>query len=200
MTFIRLAGCSVGRPRKTENSSEGFPDYIETCRTWDGRSFLCDTDFRAREVLSPEQILDNVPEGVERICLTGGEPLNHNLEPLVKHAAERRLTVHVETSGTVELPAWAFDLIPRPWVTVSPKCGVRPAVVSRANEIKLLVDQQFSLERARALVANHPLVYLQPINAEHELDRANVERCLSLLAQEPRWRMSTQLHKVWRVR
>ncbi len=200
MTFIRLAGCSVGKPRKGENSAEGLPEYIESCRTWDGRPFLCDTDFRTKEVLGPEQILEHVGQGVERICLTGGEPLNHDLEPLVVQAAEGGLTVHVETSGTVELPDWAFDLIPRPWITASPKYGMLPAVLGRADEIKLLVDERFSLERARALVGSHPLIYLQPVNAEHELDRANVDRCLSLLVREPRWRMSTQSHKIWGMR
>jgi organic radical activating enzyme len=100
----------------------------------------------------------------------------------------------------VELPSWAYDANPRPWITVSPKEGVLTSALARADEIKLLVDARFNLERARALVGNHSLVYLQPVNSEHDLDAANVNRCLSILAEAPRWRISIQLHKVWRVR
>lgn len=200
MTFVRLAGCSVGKPRQAQNRVEGLPEYIEACRTWDGRVFLCDTDFRTKEMLDATEILARVPPGVERICLTGGEPLNHDLGRLVELAAVRGLAVHVETSGTMELPAWVSELTPRPWITVSPKEGVLTSALARADEVKLLVDAEFNLERARVLVANHALVYLQPVNFEHDLDPRNVERSVSILAQMPRWRMSTQLHKVWRVR
>ena len=137
---------------------------------------------------------------VERICLTGGEPLNHDLQRLVDRAVEAGFFIHVETSGTVEFPAWVFNLTPRPWITVSPKCRLWAGALGRADEIKLLVDENFSLEQARALVGDHPLVYLQPVNGEHSLNRSNLDRCLSFLPQAPRWRMSTQLHKVWGVR
>lgn len=209
MTFVRLAGCSVGK--KIGPGVLGLPVYTEECTTWDGRKFLCDTDFRPKETLTAEEILARVPEGVRHVCITGGEPMTRELVPLFEAIYDKhpryadQSMVHLETSGTIFKPdvfSWMGRGGYRPalWITVSPKFGALPECIKSADEIKLLVDEQFDLEKAKQLVGEHELVFLQPVNDEHSLIQANVERCLNVQKQMPSWRLSLQLHKVMGVR
>lgn len=128
MFFIRTAGCSVGIP---------IPGYKwnERCITASGAEFICDTDFRVKERLTVEKIVAKVPVEVNHVCITGGEPLNHNLEELILQLWNREKCVHIETSGTV-FPDWFKKLFNNNspdesilWITVSPKLGVLPEMI-----------------------------------------------------------------------
>lgn len=228
MCFIRLAGCTVGKPFAMERlvSAQAktvpvfgdwmhntvLPIYTECCTTYDGRQFACDTDYRVTERLTREEIALRVPEKVMHICITGGEPMMHNLLPLAALFLSKGVMVHIETSGTVpldrgfddgqgnHLPTWAEREC---WITVSPKFGVLDEMLFRANEIKLLVDKDFDVEKLPSIMRNRSLratVFVQPVNGEHTIDKDNLQRCLDLQLQHPLWRVSTQLHKIWGVR
>ena len=248
MTFIRFAGCSVGKkmnkqkraemlqkvfPLKVNAEHDHFrelpngelvpeesafriiPEYTEVCTTYDGREFLCDTDFRTKEVLTVEEIVSKIPEGVEHVCLTGGEPLIHDLLPLItalKKFFDDRLGVkyhmpciHIETSGTVDVTdsdEFSFDegYI---WLTVSPKLGVLNVMLELADEIKILVDEGFDeskIPEEMKLESWRFSVWLQPVNFEFDVNRANMRRVLELQKKHPSWRISSQAHKIWNVR
>lgn len=197
MFFVRLAGCSVGKP-----IPGGNPSYVEECTLYDGRKFLCDTNFRRTQTLSIEQVVEQLPH-VNHISITGGEPFNQ--QAAVKELVDAVRTFvkpHIETSGTVE-PSWLFDPTYRDvWVTVSPKLGATPMMMARANEIKFLVDEDFDPVVAEDMLRglNNVYVWLQPVNFENEMDTGNVQRCLQLLEKYPSWKLSVQLHKVLGVR
>ena len=224
MTFIRLAGCNVGKPYPKEvyqpkvygepedepNGLPGFPIYTEECTTWDGRKFACDTDYRVKERLTAEEIISQVPKGVEHICITGGEPLLHNLIPLQEVWYERIGTqrgdipsLHIETSGTKEIPREIRQCY-FVWITVSPKFGCLPEVLENAKEVKLLVDENFDEEQAASLVkyvdSDESIIWLQPINGEHTINDNNMKRCLGIQERHPTWRISSQSHKSWGTR
>lgn len=219
MYFIRFAGCSVGKRMSatiTQNLSVSAQDplniYRERCTTYDGRSFLCDTDFRTKEVMSVDEILQSIPAGVRHICLTGGEPLDQPLTPLFDAMLEmpQEFYIHIETSGTKDIekayPAFnEEDTGPQEaggwmWLTVSPKKGCLPGMVAMANEVKLLVDDGFDENVLPDGILDHDLVWIQPINEEFQVHDPNVQRCIDLIKKHPNWRMSTQMHKVWKVR
>lgn len=137
MAFIRFVGCSVGK---------------KICQH-------CDTDFekvgsswRGGGEFDEEQLLDWVGN-YQHICLTGGEPLDQDLEPLLEYAPVNKV-FHLETSGTKELPPVVAEhrmwLVQKPqenvdslgpyfWVCVSPKPGFRESVVRLADEVKVIV-------------------------------------------------------------
>lgn len=223
--FVRIAGCSVGKKMTGEQRSlflskekegsngrvEGLAVYREMCTLYDGRTFACDTNFQTSKVLTVDQILDLVPSGVNEICLTGGEPLDHDLSPLLfKVASETPFRVHIETSGTVSItdkayPEYSYgDSLDRDggwlWITVAPKFGALPEMMTIANEIKLLIDENFDLEKVPDEVMEHDLVFLQPVNFEFDVNKKNMDRCLELQKQFPKWRISSQSHKLWNVR
>lgn len=195
MHFIRLAGCSVGRPYpKSLYQGQGgiLPVYTEQCTTWDGRTFPCDTDYRTKRRASELTLVAEIPAKVTHVCITGGEPLIHSLEPLMRAIIESGRWVHLETSGTKPLVFDAEKL----WVTVSPKYGVLDTMLARANELKILVDENFKWERLPAMIKTHPRLYIQPINFEHNVKNANLKLCMEIQQENPNVRLSLQLHKV----
>lgn len=193
MHFIRFAGCNVGRAIP-EN------DVYERCTAWDGRTFLCDTNYKRAKWMNGLELLKGIPNNGTAVCFTGGEPFLHDLSHLAEHVTRDGHRVHVETSGTRELTNFfARDA----WVCVSPKQGCLPRVLSRANEIKFLVDQHFDLGKADWLLAQQPvtkLVYLSPINGVDTIDQRNLELCLDILKKRPKWQLTTQMHKIWGLR
>lgn len=212
MHFIRFAGCSVGK-KLTEAEhfkfqaleKEPLPLYREKCTLYDGRNFLCDTNFQTSKAMDIPELLDEIPPDVRRVCFTGGEPLDRNLVPLIENILENTgMTIHIETSGTKEVPQILYKPEngggERVWLTVAPKAGVFSHVLALANEVKLLVDKDFNPHNLPPVILEHPLVWLQPVNCEWEVDQENIQRCINWFKMFPNWRMSTQMHKIWKVR
>jgi organic radical activating enzyme len=215
MTFIRFAGCNVGKPidkvkdsfisESTGKDTEEYgniPIWQEECTSWDGRKFLCDTDFRVKERLTVKEILDRVPQDVEHIVFTGGEPLIHNLDIIVACAIDK--IIHIETSGTKLIPpSMVQTLWDQVWVTVSPKKDCLMEMAMRANEIKLLVDDKFDEQKAEALVSfakDDCIIWLSSINGIDSLDKINMDKCKEIAERHPTWRLTQQAHKIWNVR
>lgn len=215
MGFIRLAGCTVGKPYPKQfysvhradlnevNISDPLPIYTEKCTLYDGREFPCDTNYKMKEKLTLNEITTRIPIDISHICITGGEPFMHDLNPLVAAIEHRGATAHVETSGTIPLrkafpdgesdkSLWEEDV----WITVSPKKGILQEMVERADEIKLLIDDKFNIDNVPVSIMQHKLVYIQPVNFEYTINAENLKRVMELQKQFPSWRVSVQLHKV----
>jgi len=215
MTFVRLAGCTVGKPYPKDKyqtfqgegkiNGNALPIYTEECTLYDGRKFPCDTDYRKKKVMTAAQILEEIPKNVTHVCITGGEPLMHDLYSLVKPLRLANKEIHLETSGT-KRPKSMVEL-ENIWVTVSPKKPLLPEMVLRANEFKILVDDQFDPDlkvcqgpdtwASWAEIAKlGVVVWLQPVNFEHEVNPDNVKLCMKWMEKYPQFRVSLQMHKV----
>lgn len=213
MFFVRFAGCNVGRvgfKNMPVRSSKNPLSIVEgtTCTTYDGRQFGCDTDYAKYEQLdlddseAVEKFFSQVWE--KRLVLTGGEPLFQleAFQRMIQECQIRRITPHVETSGTILLH------IPeeQAWIACSPKAGYKEEMLLRANEIKLLVGKDFNFDTVPKVCFDHPLVFVCPINdgatdsyfGKH--DQANLDRCMQLIREVPSWRVGVQLHKLLGVR
>lgn len=182
MSFIRLAGCHIG-------GKEAI------CRFADGREFQCDTNYKSTRIATAGELAAGAR--FHHVCITGGEPLDHDIVPLLRVLKQHGKFVHIETSGAVEAPE-GID-----WITVSPKIGCLDSMLRRANQLKLLVDERFDANAWSARidrVGSKALVYVQPINEKDTLHDANTERAFHLTQGNPDWRVTVQLHKVLRVR
>lgn len=204
MQFVRLAGCTVGRPIPKEESERlGLPFYMELCHAIGNRPFYCDTNFqRSARMEAPEILAAFLQSHAQHLCITGGEPLVQDLRDLLFvmwSVMPRMHSIHIETSGT-RMPIGGIDTLKDAWVTISPKEGAYADMLERADELKLLVDETFEWDALPEQVRTHPLVWLQPINDEHALIPQNVERCLKLQREHPECRLSLQMHKVIGVR
>lgn len=150
MTFVRFAGCNVGRA--PEPSVPGAFDIINNpeigsgytiCESVFGQRFGCDTNYHtAFSAELNELVTMIVAAGNDRICFTGGEPMIQDLEPLIEAIKRQNglAKFHVETSGTVEIPNWMW-MDPNIWVALSPKKATLPGNIHLANELRLLVTE-----------------------------------------------------------
>lgn len=204
MAFVRLVGCSVGQSVCT----------------------ACDTDFDKSYpalgggLYTVDELLDWA-HPVQRICLTGGEPLDRDIRPILLAAKARRMVVHIETSGT-KLPDWLIlhpdreanvlwgdsEITPvEVWVACSPKPGWLPSVVLRASELKVILGglgDGPGWPTVSEAVAWHrdygKVVYVQPRNHRLDVNMDNIAEALRVVEQHPGLRLSCQLHKFIRTR
>lgn len=202
MTFIRFAGCNVGKPYTYEaRQAQGLHMYQTRCCDWTGTGFPCDTDYRVKERLTADEILHHdLVYNARIVLITGGEPLMHaEIDRLIPRLLIQGCRVHVETSGTRDIGPWRNN--PSVWVSVSPKDGCKVKNLYLADEIKVLVGADFDeavfMHRFGLHLAK---VRLSPINGEHSVDDENLARCIELVHRLPVAGMSTQMHKYWKVR
>ena len=195
MAFIRLQGCSIGK------------------RVCAG----CDTDFEVEHgwrgggpIHADELAQWSLP--YKHVCLTGGEPLDRDLRPLMDTIHHRVLDpmttyypthIHLETSGTIIPPMEVCDGM---WICVSPKPGWKEEVIAMADEIKVIVpglgkgEGWPTIEDAIKWEAQGGrLVFLQPRNTKFGIDQQNLMYVLDLLKEYPQFRLSTQAHKILKV-
>ena len=209
MLFIRFVGCSVGK---------------KICNH-------CDTDFdrtyewKGGGTFDLEGLRDLLHKGLKHVCLTGGEPFDRDLLPVINTFSNMKNAplIHVETSGTVSLPftrptpqvwnpidahakLWSNGKHYHLWVSCSPKPGFIPSEVAKADEIKVIVPGLGSgegwptLENALQWAETGVPVYLQPRNLKNEVNSENLANCLELVHQYPQLRISPQFHKYMKVR
>jgi 7-carboxy-7-deazaguanine synthase len=169
---------------------------------------FCDTRYawRGGRDYSAEQAMDKINRIRNRfparwVCLTGGEPLLHDLRPLVSLLHKEKFKVQVETNATLYYPL-AAD-----WFTISPKppAYFRAAQYrARAKEVKLVATRDLRLEVIKKLRRAFPertALLLQPQsnqrwsqNLAAKLLKQAIEAGLNNI------RVSVQLHKILRLR
>jgi 7-carboxy-7-deazaguanine synthase len=202
MVFVRLAGCTVGKPYTTTYKSENDLKVFQTeCTTWDGRKFPCDTDYRKKMSMTTIKIVEEIRKlttDCKWICITGGEPMMHNLTPLLKFLKEEGFLTHLETSGTTLY----YDSVSYiDWVVVSPKFPFNDMFAQLGDEIRILVDNEFSWSKLPESVRkNSHKVWISPINDVDSINPVNAGICSEIAKEHPEIRISLQIHKILGVR
>lgn len=182
MGFIRLAGCSVRCPG-------------------------CDTNYQLGQRMTVAEITTRAfaswPHDRDQwVWITGGEPTDHDLGPLLKACARMGWRTALATSGCRP------HIAPVDWLSVSPHT-IDPAGFRQryGNEVKL-VDGLKELDLAAWIQEWDRKIdfmyrYVQPLSRRTSEgwgeDPASLERCLKILRDHPRWALSRQDHHVWSV-
>ena len=183
--FIRLGGCSVGC------------SWCDTKHSWP----------KAVHPVVPLEALRSETEqaaaaGAAFVVITGGEPLEHNLDPLCAALQPSGLPLHLETSGVGALSG-AFA-----WITLSPKPHQPPQqpVLAACQELKVVVHEASDLAFAEAMAV--------AAGRERDADQApphlllqpgwdcpsGQELAINYVRSHPQWRLSLQSHKWLGVR
>lgn len=173
--FLRFSGCNL----KCRAATQGFD---------------CDTDHAHGVMLQAKAVVELVQSMAGRchwVVLTGGEPLLHLDEELVEALQAHHFCLALETNGTLPLR------FPLDWVAVSPKRGTALAV-RRADEVKVVLAAGDPIPD---LTINADYHLLSPAFEGGTLPEANLQHCIRLCMENPRWRLSCQQHKaIWGVR
>lgn len=213
MTFVRTAGCTVGRIEYAPTSASELPILptgrrASICTTFDGRTFPCDTDYSMTAQLTVEKIMSMIPNHIKHVCITGGEPLMHmdRLETLINTLGFEGFTIHFETSGTIDPPnEWKKN--GQIWWACSPKAHYLPLFVKLvADEIRVMVDKELKIEDVTRLLngvdpSTH--IYFAPLTAQDDVmawDIDSLRAAIAFTETFPGSRISIQMHKVLGVR
>lgn len=180
MAFVRLAGCSVGCSQ-------------------------CDTDYKVDSRAAASEIVDRVTEVQPKgdrdawVWITGGEPTDHDLRPLLAELKARGFSTALATSGVRRM------IPPVDWLSVSPH-STDPAEFQQryGQEIKLIdglnglsLDEWFAAWPDSQ--TDFMYRYVQPISAGGVEDPVSLARCMAFLKHHPRWALSRQDHRAWGV-
>lgn len=129
------------------------------------------------------------------VVLTGGEPtIQPDLGRLIRLLQKKGYMVHIETNGLI--PIEEKDV----WITCSPKSQGSFKIATRCDEIKLVVDNDLTIEKAVAIAEEiKTIVYLQPCDGP-DIEQSK-ERIQEWIQREPGYlRAGIQLHKWYGVR
>lgn len=152
--FIRLAGCNLMCP-------------------------ACDTQYTEGRTIMPiaeicEKICSIILDGVldwPLVVITGGEPFRQNLTPLLEDLGKSRMTVQIETNGTLPPSVGLPDKVV---IVCSPKTAkLNPMIVNRIDYFKYVLSYAsvdpddglpvLALGNGRERIARPPFAFNKPI-------------------------------------
>jgi 7-cyano-7-deazaguanosine (preQ0) biosynthesis protein QueE len=197
--FVRLGRCNLDC------------SWCDTPYTWDWDRYDPAVELSRRSV--DEVVADVEGRGVDRVVVTGGEPLlqQRRLVPFLEAAAERGWAVEVETNGTVVPSPEVASRVER--FTVSPKLansGVDPARAIDPDALrafaalppgraafKFVVAAEGDLDEVAAVVEAHGIdpatVFVMPEGTTPEVV-VGTARAVAHAVTERGWHLTTRLH------
>ncbi len=169
--FIRIGGCDVGC--KWCDVKESWDPTLHTLTP------LADILNQASAFPSPN------------VVVTGGEPLNYNLNLLCDGLHQRGYRTFLETSGTENISG-SWD-----WICLSPKkqAPPLPAIFPLAHELKVIIEQPddlFDAENHAQFVSKQCKLFLQP---EWSRRKEITPHLVDFIESHPEWKLSLQVHK-----
>ena len=175
--FVRFAGCNL------------------KCAVDNEAGFDCDTDFVSSEGFTLAELIKRIEAEADvcrNVILTGGEPALQVDAELIATLKAEGFYIAIETNGTKALPD-GID-----WVCCSPKSAEHTLRVGHVHELKYVRHSGQPLPRP-ALQADHYL--LSPaFEADSGIKRETLNHCIELVKRNPQWRLSLQMHKLWKIR
>ena len=168
--FIRIGGCDVGC------------NWCDVKESWDASKHpVTDTD----------SIIKNTVKYANTVVVTGGEPLESNLDYLTKELHKNKIQTHLETSGSDTLSG-SWD-----WICLSPKKQKLPLapIYKEADELKIIIRTKKDFifaEEQRCLVRTDCQLYMQP---EWSVRNKIIPLLTAYIMENPKWKISIQSHK-----
>lgn len=173
--FIRIGGCDVGC------------SWCDVKESWNADLF---PPTEVEKVVSLALV-----SPIRSVVVTGGEPLEYNLNYICNLFKKERFTLFLETSGSAQLSG-IWD-----WICLSPKKNNPPVenIYGKANELKIIVESEDDLrwaEKNAEKVEKHCLLYLQPEWSVREDIKTSI---IDYILKNPQWQISMQIHKYLKI-
>jgi len=191
--FIRLAGCDVGCP------------WCDTKNSWDSSKY---------PLLSLKSLIEEIKnariKGASFLVITGGEPLQHNLDDFCKIIKNETISqknnpiqIHIETSGVSKFSG-IYD-----WITLSPKRHKPPKdyFLRNCNEIKIIVNDKRDIEFAKEIRDKTLKIKDQNISQSEQKffvqpawnSKKGFSLAIEFTKSNPNWTLSLQTHKFIKI-
>ena len=173
--FIRLGGCDVGC------------HWCDVKESWDADN---------HPKTSIDTLLSVVKStSVDKVVITGGEPLMYDLKPLTDLFLGNKIRTHVETAGVYPITG-NWD-----WICFSPKKFKKPLeeYYEQSHELKVVIftkkDFEWAEEHAAKMNKNATLFLQTEWSKSEEL----LPLIIEYVKENPKWRISLQTHKYMNI-
>lgn len=144
------------------------------------------------------------------IVWTGGEPLDQLTPEIVYEFAKMGFKQALETSGIRKLDPEVAKFLDH--IAVSPKVAEH-ILVRNFGHLKMLPkrqNQDLNVDELRYVRhAGQPGIpqpslkakyyYLSPHSDGAEINQENLKHCIQLCLENPQWRLSVQMHKIFKI-
>lgn len=173
--FVRLGGCDIAC------------EWCDTKESWNSNLFP------PKNV--DDLLLRIMAAKAQSVVVTGGEPLNWNLDYLCQKLKENNIRTFLETSGSQPLSG-LWD-----WICVSPKKSSPPLddLLDKADELKVIVHDQTDFtwaEENASKVRPDCYLLLQPEWSQRQQITPVI---IDYIKKFPQWRLSLQAHKFLKI-
>lgn len=177
--FVRLAGCSIGCPE-------------------------CDTDYRVHIRATVEEIIHRVVDtagSIKWVWITGGEPTDHDLIPLVMELRKYGFRPALATSGVKNvIRGFADGTSGFEFVSVSPhRVDDESWVLRRGDQLNfvpglngLTLDAMNNVD-----VSGFNHKFITPLWDNETQRTSQIQKCVDWLDSHPDWKLGIQAHKFW---
>lgn len=167
--FIRLAGCNL-------NCS------------------FCDTSFKRYKIYTLNNILKKIQNyPCNWIVWTGGEPTLQLTEEIILFFRKQGYKQAIETNGT--------NPVIKGLDYVSCSYKVKNKKIKKVDEIRILVQNKKSIPKIKDLPTADNY-YLSPVfigKKKNKIDKKALKICLSHIHNNPKWKLSIQIHKIIKI-
>lgn len=174
--FVRFSNCNLA------------------CRKEGIMGFDCDTEFMSGAEISAKEIVQeatHLSKGkCKNVIFTGGEPALQLDDELIK--AFEGWYRCIETNGTIKLPQGLH------WICVSPKTAEHTLKVQKADEVKYVRHRGQFLPVPSISALNY--LISPAFESDGSVSKETLEWCINLVKENPKWRLSIQQHKLWKIR
>jgi 7-carboxy-7-deazaguanine synthase len=173
--FVRVGGCDVGC------------HWCDVKESWDAS---------VHPLVKADDVVEKVLQSkAKAVVITGGEPLQYNMDHLTSKFKEKNIGTFIETSGAYPLSG-NWD-----WICLSPKKTMHPLeeVYKKANELKVIVYNKHDLEWAQQeaqKVSKDCLLFLQP---EWSKRSEMMPLIVDFVKEHQNWMVSLQSHKYMNI-
>jgi 7-carboxy-7-deazaguanine synthase len=173
--FIRVGGCDVGC------------SWCDVKESWNAD---------LHPLTSADEIVRHAADcPAKAVVVTGGEPLQYNMDYLCDQLHKQGVRTFLETSGSEKLSG-TWD-----WICLSPKQNVPPSkeILETADELKVIItnenDFEWAEKNASQVNAGCKLL-LQP---EWSKYNQMIQHIVDYILLHPQWTISLQAHKFMRI-
>jgi 7-carboxy-7-deazaguanine synthase len=178
-----------------EGGRAGEPSIFIRLAECDLACTYCDTEFESGREMTVDEVLGEIAAYPCRwIVWTGGEPSLQLTAEIVDAFKEKGYKQAIETNGNNPAPE-GLD-----WVAVSPKVAEH---VLKKNFPKGVTELRYVRHKGQKGVPDPSVsaqyYYLSPIFNGDRPDWENIRHCIDLCLQNPRWKLSLQMHKFLKV-
>lgn len=181
-----------------EGARAGTPNVFVRMSGCDLTCSFCDTEFESGRDMTAEEIARSVADlmpAPRSVILTGGEPTiqyDQELHDALRDAGVT--TIAIETNGGTKPKA------PVDWVSCSPKVAEHVVAANFPGGVEELRYVRHPGQSIPQPKASARFLYLSPEFRGNKLHPESLEHCIRLVKENPRWSLSVQQHKIWRVR